>query len=147
MKKTRFVAALLVALLMLFSLSPAAMAAVYWGQRGEEVRQVEAHHHPLDHRAQHDPAEQRDRETDPVRAGRGRHRIARVRGGHGHRALGEVDDPGGPPDQHQGQRERGVDGAAAEPVEGQEQETVHVRTPGRRGGVRRRRRASRRRGG
>ena len=41
MKKTRFVAALLVALLMLFSLSPAAMAAVYWGQRGEEVRQVQ----------------------------------------------------------------------------------------------------------
>ena len=41
MKKTRFVAGLLAGLLMLFSLSPGAMAAVYWGQRGEEVRQVQ----------------------------------------------------------------------------------------------------------
>ena len=41
MKKTRFAAGLLAGLLMLFSLSPAAMAAVYWGQRGEEVRQVQ----------------------------------------------------------------------------------------------------------
>lgn len=41
MKKTRFAAGLLAGLLMLFSLSPTAMAAVYWGQRGEEVRQVQ----------------------------------------------------------------------------------------------------------
>ena len=41
MKKTRFAAGLLAGLLMLFSLSPAAMAAVYWGQRGDEVRQVQ----------------------------------------------------------------------------------------------------------
>ena len=41
MKKTRFAAGLLAGLLMLFSLSPGAMAAVYWGQRGEEVRQVQ----------------------------------------------------------------------------------------------------------
>lgn len=34
-------AGLLAGLLMLFSLSPGAMAAVYWGQRGEEVRQVQ----------------------------------------------------------------------------------------------------------
>ena len=76
-----------------------------------------------------------------------------VRGRHRHRALGEVDDPGGPPDQHQGQRERGVDRALGQPVEGDVRNCctnrsflaggVRLRSPGRRGGGRRRPRSVR----
>ena len=49
-----------------------------------------------------------------------------VRRDHGHRRLGEVDDPGRAPDQHQGEREGGVDHAQREPTESGVEELLHV---------------------
>ena len=53
-----------------------------------------------------------------------------VRGEHGHAALGVVEHPGAAPDQHQRQRDRGVDHADADAAEGELQELLHASPSG-----------------
>ena len=85
----------------------------------------EPHHGPLDEDAEDHPGHQRGGEAEPEAAGVQGHRDGDVRASHRHRTLGEVHDPGGPPDQHERQRERGVDRSLGQAVDGQEDEAVH----------------------
>ena len=112
-------------------------------------------HDPLDHRAEHEAGDQRDREPDPVGVAGVDDDERDVGRDHRHRRLGEVDDPRRAPDQHERQREGGVDHAEGQPGQRGGEELLHevsrgrgaVRIRGRRGGASRRRRAWPRRRG
>jgi hypothetical protein len=66
------------------------------------------------------------RESGPVGARVVDHLDRDVGGEHRHPALREVQQPGAPPDQHQGQRDRGVDHPEADPAERELKELDHL---------------------
>ena len=86
--------------------------------------------HALDDRAEH-AARTPARPAKPSQYGAPRvdHRPGDERREHQHPALGEVDDPRGAPDQHQRQRDRGVDRAVGDAVEGEVDEALHGSEP------------------
>ena len=88
-----------------------------------------AYQHALDDCAEHEPAHQRDREAQPVGAARVDHARSDERGDHEHRALGEVDDPRRPPDEHQRERDDRVHGSGGDPVQREVDESRHPQKP------------------
>ena len=96
---------------------------------GVDVRGAvdEANHQAFDESAQDQSADERCRETDPVGVARVDDDECDVGGEHCHRGLGEVDDARRAPNEHEGEREGGVDHAARHAVEEDGEQLLHCR--------------------
>jgi hypothetical protein len=88
-----------------------------------------ADHRPLADRPEHEAGREGADEAGPVAARVVDDDQRDVRGEHRHAALRVVEDPGAPPDQHQGQPDRGVDHPEADPAEGEFEELLHLPPP------------------
>jgi hypothetical protein len=78
-------------------------------------------------RAEHEAGGERDDESQPIVGSVAEHPVSDVGGDHRHRSLGEVDDVGGPEDEHESECNRCHDHARGDSAQGEVEEELHDR--------------------